>query len=160
MARKIPAVITDVEGISRLSLPGQVVLAGGAFDLLHPGHIEYLQEASTLGDTLVVHLVGDKRVREKKGPTRPIVSEKDRAFIIASIGCVDYVVIYDGRQFDASLVNAVRPNIYYMSEEGNPEHVVEVESALKGFDGEVFISKLPKISNTSDIINRIKTIDN
>jgi D-beta-D-heptose 7-phosphate kinase/D-beta-D-heptose 1-phosphate adenosyltransferase len=68
----------------------RVVLTNGCFDLLHPGHVRYLQQARTLGDVLIVALNSDRSVRELKGSGRPILNENERAEVIAALGCVDY----------------------------------------------------------------------
>src|SRR4051794_10542303 len=72
----------------------RMVLTNGCFDLLHVGHVRYLQEARALGDALVVAVNGDESVRALKGPTRPINSQEDRAEVLAGLGCVDFVTIF------------------------------------------------------------------
>src|SRR5205085_6032794 len=72
-----------------------VVFTNGCFDLLHPGHVRYLQQARALGDALIVALNSDRGVRELKGPARPILREQERAEVIAALACVDYVTIFD-----------------------------------------------------------------
>src|SRR3954469_5960458 len=72
----------------------RLVLTNGCFDLLHVGHVRYLQAARALGDALLVAVNGDESVRALKGPTRPINSEHDRAEVLAALGCVDYVTIF------------------------------------------------------------------
>src|SRR5215218_11133369 len=73
----------------------RVVFTNGVFDILHPGHIRYLRQARSLGDSLIVGLNADASVRRNKGPERPINSEQDRAEILAALECVDGVVIFD-----------------------------------------------------------------
>ena len=72
-----------------------VVFTNGVFDLLHPGHVRYLQHARSLGDALIVGLNSDRSVRANKGPTRPITPEAERAEILAALACVDAVAIFD-----------------------------------------------------------------
>ena len=72
-----------------------VVFTNGVFDLLHPGHVRYLQQAHALGDLLIVGLNTDRSVRTNKGPERPIVSQDDRAELVAALACVDAVTIFD-----------------------------------------------------------------
>src|SRR5438034_229633 len=72
-----------------------VVLTNGAFDLLHVGHVRYLQAARALGDLLIVGLNSDASVRAYKGPGRPLVPQDERAELLAALRCVDYVVIFD-----------------------------------------------------------------
>src|SRR5207247_3585549 len=71
-----------------------IVATNGCFDLLHPGHVDYLQRARQLGDKLVVGLNSDESVRQLKGPARPLVPQRHRAAVLAALGCVDAVVIF------------------------------------------------------------------
>ena len=89
----------------------RVVFTNGCFDLLHVGHVRYLQAARALGEVLIVAVNGDASVRALKGPTRPINSEQDRAEVLAALGCVDYVVIFDTERV-TQLVHEVRPQVY------------------------------------------------
>ena len=73
----------------------RLVFTNGCFDLLHPGHVRYLQQARNLGDALIVALNSDRSVQELKGPSRPILREEERAEVMAALGCVDYVMIFD-----------------------------------------------------------------
>src|SRR6478735_12604787 len=80
----------------QLRAAGQtVVFTNGVFDLLHPGHVRYLQYARSLGDALIVGINSDRSVRTVKGPERPINPEQERAEILASLECVDAVAIFD-----------------------------------------------------------------
>ena len=89
----------------------RVVFTNGCFDLLHVGHVRYLQAARALGEALIVAVNGDASVRALKGPTRPINSEQDRAEVLGALACVDYVVIFDTERV-TDIVHAVRPQIY------------------------------------------------
>lgn len=157
MARTTSAVITDLEGISKVEFEGKkVVLVGGSFDLIHEGHIAHLKEASELGDILIVHVTGDDRIREKKGSGRPILSENVRAKIIAAVRYVDCVFIYNGRHYDKEVLEKVQPDIFYINKEGSQDALAHIKNSLKNFSGTVFISELPKIDSSSDIIKRGK----
>ena len=87
------------------------VFTNGCFDLLHLGHVRYLQEARALGDFLIVGLNSDEGVRLLKGPGRPLMPEDERAEILAALTCIDYVTIF-GEPTASSLVECVRPAIY------------------------------------------------
>ncbi len=89
----------------------RVVFTNGCFDLLHRGHVECLQQAASLGDVLVVGVNSDDSVRRLKGPGRPVVPADDRAAIVASLGCVEYVTIFD-EDTPAELLAAVQPDLY------------------------------------------------
>ena len=89
----------------------RIVFTNGCFDLLHTGHVRYLQAARALGDALVVAVNGDASVRALKGPTRPINSEEDRAEVLAALACVDAVCIFHEERV-TGLVGAIRPHVY------------------------------------------------
>ncbi|MEK0449483.1 MAG: hypothetical protein RL088_1751 [Verrucomicrobiota bacterium] len=88
-----------------------LVFTNGCFDLLHVGHVRYLQQARALGDALVVAVNGDESVRALKGPTRPINSELDRAEVLAALECVDFVVLFHTERV-TDLVREIRPHVY------------------------------------------------
>ena len=90
--------------------PQKIVFTNGCFDVLHFGHVHYLLEAKKLGDILVVGLNSDDSVRRLKGPSRPINGEKERAFVLAALACVDYVVVFD-EDTPKELIETVRPDV-------------------------------------------------
>ncbi len=89
----------------------RLVFTNGCFDLLHVGHVRYLQEARVLGDALLVAVNGDESVRALKGPTRPINAAEDRAEVLAALACVDFVTIFHTPRV-TEVIRAVRPHIY------------------------------------------------
>ena len=88
----------------------KMVFTNGCFDVLHYGHVHYLLQAKALGDILVVGLNSDDSVRRLKGPTRPINGEKERAFVLAALSCVDYVVVFE-EDTPKELIETVRPDV-------------------------------------------------
>lgn len=95
----------------RLRTAGKtVVFTNGVFDLLHPGHVRYLQQARTLGDALIVGVNSDRSVRANKGPERPITPEQERAEILAALACVDAAVIFD-EDTPHDLIAALQPDV-------------------------------------------------
>lgn len=104
-------VVTDHQWLSEVSTgptPKNIVFTNGCFDLLHVGHIRYLQEAKKLGDLLVVGVNSDASVKRLKGPTRPIQNENDRAEILAALGCVDYSIIFQ-EDTPLELIKKIKP---------------------------------------------------
>ncbi len=89
----------------------RLVLTNGCFDLLHTGHVRYLQQARALGDALLVAVNSDRSVRELKGPTRPLNSEQDRAEVLAALRCVDHVTIFDELRV-TEVIQKLKPAIY------------------------------------------------
>ena len=88
----------------------RIVFTNGVFDILHRGHVEYLTKAGSLGDVLVVGMNTDASVRRLKGAERPVVSQDDRAFVLAALGVVDYVCLFD-EDTPYNLIKAVEPDI-------------------------------------------------
>jgi rfaE bifunctional protein nucleotidyltransferase chain/domain len=97
--------------LDRRQAGAHIVLTNGIFDLLHVGHVRYLQQARAQGDVLVVGLNSDASARRLKGPQRPLVPEQERAEVLAALACVDAVVVF-GEDTASQLVVEVRPDIY------------------------------------------------
>lgn len=133
----------------------KVVFTNGCFDILHRGHIEYLNEARTLGDILIVGLNSDKSVREIKGEGRPIQSDEDRALILCNLRSVDYVVIFD-EITPGRLIDALLPDVLVKGGDYSVREVVGRETVWKA-DGKVVVVKERTGYSTSDMINRIKS---
>ena len=133
----------------------KLVFTNGCFDLLHAGHVRYLQQARELGHALAVGLNSDRSVRELKGEGRPINAEDDRAEVVAALGCVDYVVIFDGKRA-TDLLRAVRPQGYAKSGDYTPESLDPDERAiLAAADAEVQILPLLPGRSTTAVLERM-----
>ena len=88
----------------------RIVFTNGCFDLLHVGHVTYLQQAAALGDMLIIGVNSDRSVRELKGPKRPVIQEHDRAALLAALSCVNYVTVFDEATPEA-LVRRIKPDV-------------------------------------------------
>ena len=130
-----------------------VVFANGCFDLLHVGHIRYLQSARQLGDALVVGLNSDESVRRLKGPQRPLMPEDERAEILAALACVDYVVLFQEPTVE-SLLRVLKPDIQSKGTDYTEETVPERE-VVRSYGGRVVIAGDPKDHSTRDLIQEI-----
>ncbi len=111
----------------------RLVLTNGCFDLLHVGHVRYLQSARKLGSALVVALNGDVSVKALKGPSRPVNPELDRAEVLAGLGCVDFVTIFHSPRV-TDVIRAIRPQVYakggdYTLERLDPDEREALEEA-------------------------------
>jgi D-beta-D-heptose 7-phosphate kinase/D-beta-D-heptose 1-phosphate adenosyltransferase len=102
---------------------GTVVFTNGVFDLLHPGHVRYLQDARRLGDVLIVGLNSDRSVRANKGPERPITPESERAEILLALECVDAVAIFD-EDTPAEIVTRIQPDVLVKGSDWGPDNIV------------------------------------
>jgi rfaE bifunctional protein nucleotidyltransferase chain/domain len=131
----------------------QLVLANGCFDLLHVGHVRYLQDARSLGDALLVGINADSSVRRLKGPGRPIMTAAERAELVGSLAAVDGVVIFEEDTADA-LVRALRPSVHAKGTDYTAESVPE-GAAVREAGGRVAIAGDPKSHATRDLIQLI-----
>jgi rfaE bifunctional protein nucleotidyltransferase chain/domain len=130
-----------------------VVFANGAFDLLHAGHVRYLEAARREGDWLAVGVNSDRSVGRQKGPGRPIVPEAERAEIVAALGCVDAVVIFD-EDSPAALLAALRPEVHAKGTDYTKDSVPEREVVAR-HGGRTAIVGDPKEHATTELIARI-----
>jgi rfaE bifunctional protein nucleotidyltransferase chain/domain len=135
---------------------GRVVFTNGCFDLLHPGHVSYLRAARSLGDALVVGLNSDASVRRLKGPSRPVVSERDRAIMIEALESVDAVVVF-GEDTPIRLMRELEPAIYVKGGDYRIEDLPEAEVARE-FGAEVRIIPFETGYSTSALIEKIKSM--
>lgn len=132
----------------------RLVFTNGCFDLLHVGHVRYLQQARALGDALLVALNGDVSVRALKGPTRPINSEQDRAEVLAALGCVDFLTIFDTERV-TDVVRVIRPHIYAKGGDYTIESLDPGErGALQEAGTEIRILPLVPGKSTTGIIEK------
>ncbi|HXF04902.1 MAG TPA: D-glycero-beta-D-manno-heptose 1-phosphate adenylyltransferase [Blastocatellia bacterium] len=131
----------------------RIVLANGCFDLIHVGHVRYLQAARALGDLLVVGINSDASVRALKGPGRPILSAAERAEIIAAFACVDFVTIFDEPTADA-LLHALRPDVHAKGTDYTEDSVPERE-VVRSYGGAVAIVGDEKKHSSKELVRRI-----
>jgi len=152
--------LVDLEQLKRiieaLKKQGKVIVwTNGCFDLMHVGHILYLQRARMQGDVLVVGLNSDSSVRESKGPTRPIVEESQRAKLLASLTCVDYVVLFSDKS-PIGLIDYLRPDVYVKGGDYTIETINQDERRLvEGFGGKICLMPGIEGMSTTNIIQKI-----
>ena len=128
----------------------KVVFTNGCFDILHRGHVTYLQQARQLGDHLIVGLNSDASVKKLKGPERPINNELDRAFMLAALRCVDEVVLF-GEDTPEELLSHLNPDILVKGGDYKPEEV-----AGRQYAGEVKILSFVDGYSTTGTIRKIR----
>ena len=130
-----------------------VVTTNGCFDILHVGHIRYLQKTKSFADVLIVLLNSDKSVRSIKGPTRPINNENDRAEILCALSSVDYVVMFD-EDSPRNLLDEMKPDVYTKGADYSMETLPEADIMRKNGTRVEFISFVEGKSTTG-IIERM-----
>ena len=131
-----------------------IVFANGCFDLLHAGHIRYLEGAAQQGDALVVGINSDRAVRELKGPGRPFLNQDARAELIAALRAVDYVVIFDDLTAEA-ILRDLRPGVHCKGTDYTEESVPE-RKVMEELGGRICITGDPKDHSTRQLIQEIQ----
>jgi rfaE bifunctional protein nucleotidyltransferase chain/domain len=127
-----------------------VVTTNGCFDILHVGHVRYLQKTKSFADYSIVLLNSDKSVRAIKGPSRPINNEQDRAEILCALSCVDYVVLFDENS-PAALLDEIKPDVYTKGADYTMETLPEADIMRKNNTRVEFITFVEGKSTTSTI---------
>ena len=136
----------------------RVVFTNGVFDLLHPGHIRYLQAARAEGDVLIVGVNSDRSVRTIKGPERPIMPEAERAEVLTALDCVDAVVIFD-EDTPAEIIRAVQPDVLVKGADWAADAIVGRET-VEARGGRVVRMPVEQGWSTSAILEKIRRREN
>ena len=134
----------------------KIAFTNGTFDLLHLGHVTYLQKARQQGDVLFVGLNSDASVRSYKGPDRPINPQKDRALVLAALSCIDYVVIFN-EPTPLHLIEALRPDILVKGADW-PKSKIAGADQVESWGGKVRRIRLVPGRSTTRLINLMKGI--
>ncbi len=143
--------VTCLDGIRNYK---KIVFTNGCFDILHVGHVRYLQDARKQGDLLVVGINSDQSVKKLKGPTRPIQTENDRAEILSALGCVDFVCIFD-TETPLDLILSVKPDVLVKGGDWPIEKIVG-SSFVLSYGGEVKSLQFVEGRSTTNIIEKSK----
>jgi len=131
----------------------RVVVANGAFDMLHVGHARYLAAARAAGDVLFVAVNSDASVRASKGPLRPVVPEGERVELLSHLGCVDWIVLFDEPNV-AEVLRALQPHVHAKGTDYTVESVPE-RAVVAEWGGETVICGDPKEHATTDLVAQI-----
>src|SRR6185436_4369625 len=145
--------VRKLEELPKMLSGKTVVLANGCFDILHVGHVRYLEGARKLGDTLVVAINSDRSVRALKGEGRPILNENERVALVSALRCVDHVVVFDEGDV-TRVLEVLRPSIHAKGTDYTEATVPERQQVL-AYGGQVRITGDPKDHSTRDVIRRI-----
>ncbi|RLD19193.1 MAG: D-glycero-beta-D-manno-heptose 1-phosphate adenylyltransferase, partial [Bacteroidetes bacterium] len=132
----------------------RIVFTNGCFDILHKGHVQYLEQAAELGDRLIIGLNSDDSTMRLKGPDRPINSQDSRAHVMASIGYVDAVVVFD-EDTPAELIHLLNPDILVKGGDYNPDDIVGADH-VRALGGEVVVLSFLEGFSTSSIEKKIR----
>ncbi len=132
----------------------RIVFTNGVFDLLHPGHVRYLQEARAQGDALIVAVNSDRSVHAIKGPSRPINNERDRAEVLAALACVDAVVVFDEDDPHA-IISAVQPDVLVKGADWAADRIIG-RDIVEARGGKVVRIRFAEGYSTTGMIRRMK----
>ena len=143
----------SLENFLEQSKGKKIVFTNGCFDILHRGHVAYLNEAKKLGDVLVVGLNSDASVKELKGPERPVNSELDRKYVLENLKAVDFVAIF-GEQTPLRLIQEVKPDILVKGGDWKPEQIVGSDFVISN-GGQVLSLNFVDGYSTTNIIQKI-----
>ena len=141
---------------SRREAGERVVFTNGVFDLLHPGHLRYLQQARALGDLLIVGLNSDASVRRNKGAGRPINPEAERAEVLAALACVDAVVLFD-EDTPAEIIRAIQPDILVKGADWPADQIVGRDT-VEARGGRVVRVEVEQGYSTTALLDRIRAM--
>lgn len=140
--------LKDLEGLKKHGKT--VVTTNGCFDILHVGHVRYMKQTKALGDVLVVCMNSDDSVKRLKGPSRPVNSENDRAEVLASLECVDYVVIFD-EDTPVNFLSQIKPDIHTKGGDYDINSLPEAKVIMENGGRVEFISFVEGKSTTNII---------
>ena len=146
---ELPSILGKMRGQGR-----KIVLAGGCFDVIHVGHVRYLEEAKQFGDILVVGINGDEAVRKMKGDGRPYIKQEERAEILSAFSFVDFVVIFE-ETTTKNLLLELKPDIYAKGTDYKAD-TVPWHDLVEGYGGKVVITGDAKSHSSTETIERMK----
>lgn len=131
----------------------KIVTTNGVFDILHLGHVKYLEEAKKLGDVLIVGVNSDSSVKLNKGDKRPINNEKSRLGVLAGLESVDYAFLF-GEKTPAEWISKLKPNIHVKAGDYKLSRIIE-KNAVEKNNGRIVIARMEKGHSTTELINKI-----
>ena len=133
----------------------RIALANGVFDLLHVGHVRYLQGAKALADVLVVAVNSDHSTRLLKGPGRPLIPQAERAELVAALACTDFVTLFDEPDV-RGLIRALKPDVQVKGTDYTPDSIPERDEVL-AYGGQVAVAGDPKDHSTTELAQKLRT---
>ena len=157
MKNKIVKLDVLIKSIISKREEGKVIVAtSGCFDILHAGHVQYLEKARECGDVFVLFLNSDKSVRQLKGPERPIVPEEQRAEVVAGLGCIDYVCIFN-EMTPSEIIEKVKPDIWVKGADYQGVDIPE-KKIIDTYGGIIRYIDFKEGCSSTNIIERIREL--
>jgi rfaE bifunctional protein nucleotidyltransferase chain/domain len=153
---KVQKLAQVVEQRERWRAEGKTVaLANGVFDLIHVGHVRYLEGAKELADCLVVAVNSDASTRAYKGPGRPHIPEGERAEMVAALACTDRVLVFDELNV-RSIIRALKPDVHVKGTDYTPDSIPEADE-VRAYGGRVAVAGDPKNHSTTELAQRLQS---
>jgi rfaE bifunctional protein nucleotidyltransferase chain/domain len=153
---KVQKLAQVVEQRERWRAEGKTVaLANGVFDLIHVGHVRYLEGAKQLADCLVVAVNSDASTRAYKGPGRPHIPEGERAELVAALACTDRVLVFDEPNV-RSIIRALKPDVHVKGTDYTPDSIPEADE-VRAYGGRVAVAGDPKNHSTTELAQRLQS---
>jgi len=152
--KKVKTIDSLLKILKKLKVEGKTIgFTNGCFDILHPGHIAYLENARKYVDILILGLNSDKSVRKIKGKLRPLISERDRARVVSALEAVDYVVIFD-EETPYRLIKIIKPDYLFKGADWKVDDVVG-KDIVESYGG--YVKSIPYLKkySTTKLINKI-----
>lgn len=151
--------IVDIDLLKKIceekKTKGHILVAtSGCFDIIHSGHVNYLEEAKGLGDCLIVFLNSDSSVKKLKGAERPIVPENERAFVLAGLESIDYICVFD-QQTPCEMISCTHPDIFVKGGDYFGKHIPEMDEVGK-YGGRLAYLSMTDGCSSTNIIEKIK----
>ncbi len=154
--KKVQRLAEVVEQRERWRAEGKTVaLANGVFDLIHVGHVRYLEGAKELADCLVVAVNSDASTRAYKGPGRPHIPEGERAELVAALACTDRVLVFDEPNV-RSIIRALKPDVHVKGTDYTPDSIPEADE-VRAYGGRVAVAGDPKNHSTTELAQRLQS---
>ena len=147
--RTLEALVAELRGSGK-----RIALANGVFDLLHVGHLRYLEGAKGLADVLVVAVNSDASTRAQKGPGRPVVPADERVELLVALACTDYVIVFDAPDV-RGVIRALKPDIHVKGTDYTPESIPERDEVL-AYGGRVAVAGDPKNHSTTAALEALR----
>ncbi len=152
---KVRGLAEVVEQRERWRAEGKTVaLANGVFDLIHVGHVRYLEGAKELADYLVVAVNSDASTRAYKGPGRPHIPERERAEMVAALACTDQVLVFDEPNV-RNIIRALKPDVHVKGTDYTPDTIPEADE-VRAYGGRVAVAGDPKNHSTTELAQRLQ----
>lgn len=131
----------------------KVIFTNGFFDIIHVGHVKFLEKAKSLGDVLMVGINSDKSIKLIKGKRRPLMSQQERAKLVSSLNCVDYVILFD-EKLPSKILSELKPDIHVKGADYTIKKLPE-RKVINSYGGKIMLLPLIKGKSTTNIINKI-----